>query len=181
MKLTSKLIIAFLGLSLIPLIIVITIANNSFNIIEEENLKFYEDTSASIADLIDRNLFERYGDVQAFSLNGLIQNKENWYKQGESTLSEMMNKYVDTYDIYYLTLLVDTQGKLISINTKDQDGEALDTSSLFQKNFAESPWFKALKENKFTTGSKMLFLNTCFLLVFQTIPSIYLAHINNYS
>ena len=152
MKITSKLIVAFLALSLIPLIIVIIVANNSFNILEKENLKFYEDTSASIADLIDRNLFERYGDVQAFSLNGLIQNKDNWYKQEDSKLSDMMNKYVDTYDIYYLTLLVDPQGKLISVNTKDQDGKSLKTASLYEKNYSEAPWFKALKEGKFTSS-----------------------------
>ena len=154
MKITAKLIIAFLALSLIPLLIVMTIANNSFNVIEEEHLKFYEDTSASIADLIDRNLFERYGDVQAFALNGLIQNKDSWYKKENSTLSDMMNKYVDTYDIYYLTLLVDLEGKVISVNTKDQDGKDIDTSSLYEKNYSNTEWFKALKDGQYTSSQK---------------------------
>ncbi len=150
LKITSKLIISFLGLTLIPLTVIMLIANSSFDKLESKNLKFYEDTSASIADLIDRNLFERYGDVQAFALNGTIQDNSHWYKKGESPLSEMMNKYVDTYDIYFLTILVDTSGKVISINTKDQDGKAIDVSALYEKNYSETAWFKSLKEKQFT-------------------------------
>ena len=152
LKITSKLVIAFLALSIIPLSIIIFIANNSFDKLEESNLKFYQDTSASVADLIDRNLFERYGDVQAFALNGSILDKSHWYKKNNSPLSEMMNKYVDTYDIYYLTLLVDPSGKLISANNKDQDGNAIDNSSLYEKDYSQTSWFKALKEKKFTSS-----------------------------
>lgn len=152
LKITSKLVIAFLGLSIIPLVIIISIANASFDRLEQSNLKFYEDTSANMADLIDRNLFERYGDVQAFALNGTVQDSSKWYQKGESPLSSMMNKYVDTYDIYYLTLLVDPSGKLISVNTRDHNGKAIDVTALYEKNYSEASWFKSLKNGTFTTS-----------------------------
>ncbi|MCM8532422.1 MAG: methyl-accepting chemotaxis protein [Lentisphaeraceae bacterium] len=155
MKITTKLIIAFLAISIIPLIIVISTAQTAFNELENSNLSYYKNSAVSIADLIDRNLFERYGDVQAFALNGKIQNSSVWYDQNtESSLAAMMNSYVDTYDIYYLTLLVDLEGKLISVNSKDQDGQEIDSSVLYAKNFSDTDWFKALKEKEFTNKQK---------------------------
>ncbi|MCH2207685.1 MAG: methyl-accepting chemotaxis protein [Lentisphaerales bacterium] len=151
MKITFKLIISFLIIGILPVAFVIMVSKNAFTELENSNLKFYEKTSTSIANLIDRNLFERYGDVQAFALNGNIQDKSNWYaKSKDSNLAAMMNSYVDTYDIYYLTLLVDLDGKLISANTKDHNGDSIDTSHLYEKSFAETEWFKALSQGQFT-------------------------------
>ncbi|MCM8537202.1 MAG: methyl-accepting chemotaxis protein [Lentisphaeraceae bacterium] len=155
MKITTKLLISFLAISIIPLIIVISTAQTAFNELETSNLSYYKSTAISIADLIDRNLFERYGDVQAFALNGKVQNSSAWYNESsDSVLASMMNSYVDTYDIYYLTLLVDLDGKLISVNNKDQDGNKLDSSILFAQNFSKTPWFQALKAGKYTTSQK---------------------------
>ena len=38
----------------------------------EETAQGYQRTAASIGDTIDRNLFERYGDVQAFGANRAV-------------------------------------------------------------------------------------------------------------
>ena len=77
-SLSFKLIATFLALSIIPMIILILEANSAFEDIERARLVSYEKEAANIADLIDRNLFERYGDVQAFALNGTAQDMSVW-------------------------------------------------------------------------------------------------------
>ena len=152
-SLSFKLIAAFLALSIIPMIVLIIEANTAFDDIDNSNLISYEKEAANIADLIDRNLFERYGDVQAFALNGTAQDMSVWYDEHpKSRLAEMMNSYVDTYDIYYLTLFVDKNGKLISVNSKDQDGQEISTKHLFKNDYSDTAWFKALKAEQYTTS-----------------------------
>jgi methyl-accepting chemotaxis protein len=153
-SITKKLVISFLIIGILPLSILIKMSLNSFDKIAQNNLNKIRTTSESIADLIDRNLFERYGDVQAFALNQAIQDKNTWYDQSEkSPLSKMMNSYVKTYAIYYLSLLVDTEGKLICVNNIDEKGNPINSQSLYSKNYSETSWFKALKNNEFTTST----------------------------
>jgi hypothetical protein len=44
-----------------------------------------EQMAVGIGDTIDRNLFERYGDVQAFGLNVAAHAPANWKRPGEET------------------------------------------------------------------------------------------------
>ena len=62
-----------------------------------------------------------------------------------------MNQYVDTYDIYYLTILVDLKGDVIAVNNKDADGQALDTDFVYLENFSSASWFRACQAGRFTT------------------------------
>ncbi len=151
--LKGKQTILFLLTGLVPLIFVMIFNIISFQEIKDINAENLQNVATNIADKIDRNLFERYGDVQAFGLNTSVQNRGNWYKPG-STIEEVMNKYVDTYDIYYFTLLVDLQGNVISINSKDQDGNAISTRDFYRKNFSDTSWFQNVIQGKFYTSQE---------------------------
>jgi PAS domain-containing protein len=111
-------------------------------------------TAKRAADTIDRNLFERYGDVQAFGLNTAVQDRSQWYLEGESALRSAMNAYVDTYDLYFLTILVDTDGKVIAVNDKDASGKNIDTKFLHGQSLADTAWFQALRSGQYTTKQK---------------------------
>jgi methyl-accepting chemotaxis protein len=102
----------------------------------------FETLARQIVDKIDRNLFERYGDVQAFAINRVVHDTTQWGKGEATPLVQTMNAYVDTYDIYALTMLVDPSGKLVGVNTKDQDGKPIDTTALYAKNYAGEKWFQ---------------------------------------
>ena len=52
---------------------------------------------------------------------------------------------------YYLTILVDLQGRVVAVNDRDADGQPIDTAFLYEKNFANSEWFKAVSNGRFTT------------------------------
>lgn len=114
--------------------------------------------AVEMSDKIDRNLFERYGDVQAFGFNGVIQEKESWYKRSaeESPIVAAMNNYVIAYGMYYLTTLVDLDGKVIAVNTVNREGKEIDTTSLYSVNHTSSKWFKDALEGKFYTAEGAL-------------------------
>src|SRR5262245_40532574 len=106
--------------ALIPLGVVMAVVWHAASKMATAEAEQYQTVEANIGDKIDRNLFERYGDVQAFTNNQVVRDQEAWGQVGESNpIVSAMNKYVDLYDVYYLTLLVDTNGKLLAVNSKD--------------------------------------------------------------
>lgn len=80
LSLKWKQTILYLLIGLVPLLTVMTASNISYKKIRNLNAATLQNIAENIADKIDRNLFERYGDVQAFGFNTVIQNLEHWYK-----------------------------------------------------------------------------------------------------
>jgi len=152
MGLTAKLVLLFCIFGMIPMAIVGYIAYNASTNMEENVGRRFQTVTGNIADKIDRNLFERYGDVQAFGFNDVVLKESDWYDQSEdNTITQAMNRYVKAYGIYALTILTDTDGKVIAVNSKDAAGQPVNSQFIFGNNYSHAPWFKALKANHYTT------------------------------
>ncbi len=152
--LTTKLIGLFCLIGVVPMAIVGGIAYDASKDLEAGVGIRFQEVAQNVADKIDRNLFERYSDVQVFGLNRVIFNRSDWYKSSEesSDIVKTMNQYVDTYDVYSLSILVDLEGKVIAVNSRDSDGKPIRPASIYQKNYRDAPWFQALVSNRFTTA-----------------------------
>ncbi|MBI5862908.1 MAG: HAMP domain-containing protein, partial [Planctomycetes bacterium] len=152
-NLTPKLVLSYLVMGLAPVAIVMWIASTALNGLLDRTGMRARDLSMNIADKIDRNMFERYGDVQAFGYNTAVLNRDSWYQRGAaaSEIVRVMNRYVDAYDIYALTILVDTEGRVIAVNDCDSEGKPVDTAFIYDRNYADAAWFKACKQGEFTT------------------------------
>lgn len=148
----GKLVLAFLLFGLVPMGFLGSMAYRSTLNTEEKQLVQMQGFATGIADKIDRSLFERYGDVQAFCLNRVVLDRNNWYQKEEASngIVRAMNGYVDTYDIYYLTVLVDLDGKVVAVNSRDDQGAPIDTSFIYDMNLSDTAWFKACKAGDFT-------------------------------
>jgi len=153
MKIRTKLIAVLLFVGLVPVLVVSTIAWRSTQAIDHSIAEQYVNIATNIIDKVERNLFERYGDVQAFGLNAVVHDKAAWYQPGDgSPIVRSMNSYVDTYDIYYLTLLVDLDGKVIAVNSKDDAGRPINTESIYTQDFSNAGWFKDAKAGRFLSS-----------------------------
>jgi methyl-accepting chemotaxis protein len=152
-RITAKLTTLFALFGFVPMAIVGLIAYNASLTIEDSVGSRFQAMAEGIADKIDRNLFERYGDVQAFGLNQVLDQKAVWYRAEveDNPISQVINQYVDTYDLYSLSLLVDLEGRVIAVNSKDADGKPIQSQGLYKKSYAETAWFRALKAQQFTT------------------------------
>ena len=150
--LTKKFVILFFALGIVPLAVLGAIALRPAAILEEKTATRLQLVATNVADKIDRNLYERYGDVQAFGFNDIVTRREHWYTGGDANpLVGRLNQYVQAYDMYYLTMVVDTMGKLIAVNSRDVRGQSIPTSSLYTRSYAGTAWFKACRAKRFTT------------------------------
>ncbi len=157
--LQKKLMIALLCVGLVPALLVELVSDNTIRTFKEMYPKQYASIAQRITDTIDRNLFERYGDVQAFGGNAAIRDQTHWYQPGNqlNPLVGAMNQYVKIYGLYDLTLVVDLDGKVIAVNDQDNTGKAIDTKYLYSKNFSQERWFKdALSGTFYTDASSSL-------------------------
>jgi methyl-accepting chemotaxis protein len=104
-------------------------------------------TAQSLNDTINRNLFERYGDVQAFGKNATAHEPANWRKPGaDNPLVAAIDAYMEIYGIYDLMLFVGPQGDVLAVNSKDAKGKPVASEKLYAKRFADQSWFtKAIK------------------------------------
>ena len=160
-SLRTLLMLVCVTVAVVPLTVLSLVMWRSAEKMADSSAAEYNAAAISIADRIDRNLFERYGDVQAFGLNSIVLDKELWYQADESNaIVKAMNSYVDTYDIYYLTLLVDMEGKLIAVNSRDDSGNPVSTESLYGKSFASESWYKDAIAGRFYESEDGSFTGT---------------------
>jgi len=166
--LRCQIVLTCLVMGLLPAIAVGLIAWLATGRLTDATLSRFQSHATHIADLIDRNLFERYGDVQAFAVNGTIRERELWYKPSDDNpIVNAMNQYVDTYDIYYLTLLVDLDGNVIAVNSKDKDNKAIESDHLYGRNFHKSDWFRKCRDKQFYTSEDGTFTGTYVETLYQ--------------
>jgi methyl-accepting chemotaxis protein len=156
LSLRNKLILAMLVAGLLPAIAVLVIGWRQTLKMEEDVARELHTNARQTLDVIERFLFERYGDVQAFGLNHVVRDSKNWYTPGdENPIVQAMNDYVACYGIYSITLLVDLEGKVVAVNSKDRLGQPAKTDFLFDQNFANTGWFKDATAGKFTSSSTL--------------------------
>jgi methyl-accepting chemotaxis protein len=153
LKLSQKLVAYFLAFGVLPMVVTALLLGRAASALEQKTAARFETVALQLSDKIDRNLFERYGDVQAFGINEAVLDGKSWYKtdDAQNGIVGVMNAYVDLYDMYYLTIFVDTAGKVIAVNSKDFDGKPIDTKAIYKKNYKETAWFRAVAGSSFTT------------------------------
>ncbi len=150
-SIAAKLVSVFVIFGIVPMAVVGYLGSSASKEMEEAVGYRIQGVAENIGDKIDRSLFERYGDVQAFASNRIVGEKYSWYSKEGNEIAEAMDQYVATYGIYYLSIFVDTAGDVIAVNGKDARGNDIDTISLYEKKYNEASWFQALQAENYTT------------------------------
>ena len=116
--------------------------------IKDAKMDLLARSADSIADKVDRNLFERYGDVQAFALSEPARSGDR--DRITKFMTDMMAAYAPIYDVM---LVLNKKGNVIAANAVDKNGKALKAEEMIGKNYADQDWFKACLEGKITAGN----------------------------
>ncbi len=149
----GKIVAALVAFAVIPLLLLSAMLFYQINKFRQDGLDELHSMAIVSSDLIDRNLFERYGDVQAFGYNSAAVDPANWSRPGsDNPLVTTMNRYMANYGIYKLMLLVSPEGRVLAVNSKDAGGKALDTAALYQRSYADATWLKAALAGRFLQG-----------------------------
>lgn len=161
-KLASKLVLAFLNFGLLPAIIISVASMNGLAKMRVKEEGAITSASVTLMSRVERNLFERYGDVQAFGLNTQFHDKSLWYrKDPDNPLSTLMNRYLTTYaTIYYMTMMVDTKGRVTAISTKDDTGKSVDISRFLTRDFSKEEWFQKVSKGEFLENKEKTITGT---------------------
>ncbi len=103
------------------------------------------------ADKLDRNLFERYGDVQAFASNDRARSME------PGAITELMDTMMGIYTPIYTAMVVaDKGGRIIAANTVDLEGKPLATEGLIGLDVRTEAWFKTAASGSLKAGETLV-------------------------
>ncbi|MEZ6132896.1 MAG: methyl-accepting chemotaxis protein [Planctomycetaceae bacterium] len=138
---------SFLGLGLLPMAVVGMLAYNStYNALHERAGLQMQSMASEVAEKIDRNLFERYGDVQAFAFNPMAQDTPE-------KMTAAANFYTEAYGCYDLMVITDADGKIVATNTVTFDGKPLNSSHLIGQSVKGQEWFEACISGQIQPGA----------------------------
>jgi methyl-accepting chemotaxis protein len=101
-----------------------------------------ENRSFAVIEKIDRNFYERFGDVQAFAFNKLAQQAID--SGGASKdVHKFINTMISYYVLYDLMLIVNNQGRIIAANTVDKNGRLVQTQTIMGQDMSNEDWFRS--------------------------------------
>ena len=156
MSLKQKMVFLVLSITLILGAMSFGILNYISGRVQKQQYQSFESHAISLSDAIGAQFYERYGDVQTFSISPSIQSPK------PEVIIDTLNTFSALYGIYDLILLVNKSGKLVAVNSKGPDGKALNVTPLYSKNYSEEPWFKAAIKGDSTADKDKGFSGTYF-------------------
>lgn len=120
-------------------------------------------TAQSLIDKVDRNFYERFGDVQAFAFNRLaVESVER--DTVEPGLQEFINTMTSYYVLYDIMMVCNKDGKVLAVNTQDKSGKPLNSRGLLNISMANTPWHQRCISTQGPEGRSVVFrfCNQCF-------------------
>jgi methyl-accepting chemotaxis protein len=140
---------ALSGLLMLPLFLVATFLF-SFLIgaqVERSAGAQVKEAAFHAADKLERNLFERYGDVQAFAQSAPAKDMD------VDGIREWMNLMTIAYaPIYRLMIVADSTGKIMATSNLNANKEFIKTSGLIGVSVANEAWFQRSMRGEIKSG-----------------------------
>lgn len=134
-----------LGFILVPLLLCIFLCIYSVNSLvnnkNDLNRSIAQGVAQNYIEKIDRNFYERHGDVQAFSVNQLSAATILNPAENSTAMQTYMNTLVELYP-YDLMTLCDSSGKVIAVNNQNQQRQPINTSHFHKLNYGSADWFR---------------------------------------
>ncbi len=147
--LKKRVVACLLAFGLLPALTLYTL----FYVQEEAIKKSFDEPlrsqSKTVIEAIDRTLYERLGDVGAFSLNNAMKNPNDWQGPSSAYVQDTLNGYMDIYAFYDLMMIVDMTGHVRMTNTLDTNRKPVKGPSLVGQSFAQEDWFKRLGSGQY--------------------------------
>lgn len=138
-SLRVKLTGAFTVVGIVPLIVVgILATQRASSSLENDANHALAEVAFNASDKLDRNLFERYGDVQAFA------NSEPARSMEPARIGEFIELMTGIYaPIYSLMIVADANGTVIAASNAGADLKPIDSTVLIGRNVSDRPWFQS--------------------------------------
>lgn len=152
-SLRTTLLTVFLVLGLVPLLATSLFAYQSAeSSLTDDARQRVADVAYNAIDKLDRNLFERYGDVQAFAQSDPARSME------PERITAWMNSMTATYaPIYRVMVVADRGGKIVAVNTVDLNGNPLASAKgLVGRDVSGERWFRETLAGNVKDGTSLV-------------------------
>lgn len=151
--LKGKIILPAVTVLLLSLAAVYVAVLREAKVLENSSMTSLASAARSVQDQIDRCMFERYGDVQAFGLNRTFHRDLKTFTDAERMgIISLLDDYAKSYGCYDLSLVADTTGKIVAVNTQSPQGDALPNAHLLiGRSVADTAGFRNASTGQFTT------------------------------
>jgi methyl-accepting chemotaxis protein len=152
-QMRAKLLAITLGPAIVALVATGYIAyrSASSSIIDQLGVSF-QGIAESTVDKVDRVLFERTCDIQAFASNPLSIEGVR-HQVPVARLREFANTMAGVNAVYDATVIVDKAGNVVTTSTVGADGKQLDPRPLESASYASTEWFTACTNGSVPAGS----------------------------
>jgi len=115
------------------------------------------DAARDTIDKVDRNLFERYCDVQAWTAFKLLSDA-TFKDDPDGQVSQLLASLVKIYEVYYDILLLDSKGEVIATGVRrDLKGHNYSAHKWFQEPAAGKVYASEVDNSPITNGLTMTF------------------------
>jgi len=174
LNLSQKLILFFCIIITIFCTITLIQFKSSTDDIKSARMDNVQNYTIQLNKAIAAQFFERYGDVQAFAQN------EVFLGSDKKQMTEILNSYVNLYQIYNLILFIDIEGRIIASNGIAPDKSKINISPLQKVNFKNESWFINSINQKYTKDLKKGFDGTVIvpLIKDELINEVYKQDVN---
>ena len=151
--LKAKIIIPAVAALFISLAAIYVAVLREAKVLETSRMTALASSARSVQDKIDRCFFERYGDVQAFALNRMLHRDLKTLTDADRMgIVSLLCDYAKSYGCYDLSLVADTTGKIVAVNTQSPQGDPLPNAHLLiGASVADTEGFRNAVDGKFTT------------------------------
>ena len=133
--LKGRLILGFLLVGAIPFVMLGWYGyGRTVDVVVEGTGHRLQEAAVTSGDIIDRNLFGRFSDAQAFASNPSALG-------APAQRERIITDFTTAYGVYDLMLVVDADGAVVGANEVDHTGAPVDTSSLIGRDVSAEDWF----------------------------------------
>ena len=152
LSLRSKLLGILLAVGVVPMVLVGALAAREAGAALREDARATQARlAANASDKLDRNLFERYGDVQAYAKSAPARSMD---PEGVTAwMDEMMATYTP---IYRLMVVADRGGRIVAVNRVGIDGEPVDSQRLLGRDVSGEKWFRTAAGGELHDGQTLV-------------------------
>lgn len=153
-SLHTKIVTFALGMTLLPLVSIMATTLILTHRIQRSGDQHFADHAGEVQEKIDRCLFERYGDVQAFGLNSAAHGDLSRISDEQrAVLTKILGQYVKTYKCYPLSMVVSPEGRIVAVNEIDLAGQPIDSAGLIDTDLGGENWFSRILAGQYTTAT----------------------------
>ncbi len=143
LKISQKLVLtSIVVMSILTVVIITYISISSLKSTNEQYQVQSKANAASVMEMIDRNFYERFGDVQAFAYNKLAV-RTAMTDSVKQDAQDFINTMVSYYVLYDLMMITDINGKVVAVNSKDKNGNTIFSKGIIGQNVTHEEWFSA--------------------------------------